>query len=214
MRKIILGLSLCIALAILGLGVSGCKGKSEDKIDSSIISTGANVSQEAQQENDNLDKKSYAGLEDVFSDTKTITPNGKYMMMVFGANGCPYCEMLKKDIKDTPELKNYIKDHFSAYYINMSYSKIHDFKVGTKADPKEIKVSTSQLSQMYDIRPTPTIVFSDADGKTILEFPGYVRAKQFIKILEFINNGEWKKAKDQKQLNQLLQEYVMNASHS
>lgn len=212
MKKILLLLPTIGLLGMLSIGFSGCK--SENKVDTNIISDGTSSPTNAQQESDNLDKNSYAGLEDVFNDTKVITPNGKYMMMVFGANGCPYCESLKKDIKNTPDLKKYIQDNFTAYYINMSYSKIHDFKVGTPKDPKEIKVSTSQLSQMYDIRPTPTIVFSDTDGKTILEFPGYLPEKQFMAMVEFIGNGEWKKAKDQRQINQLLQEYILKKSNS
>ena len=33
-----------------------------------------------------LDKKTYAGLEDVFNDTSTIETKGKYMLLIFGAN--------------------------------------------------------------------------------------------------------------------------------
>ncbi|PAF44861.1 thioredoxin family protein [Helicobacter sp. 11S02596-1] len=211
MRRVFLIMMFFVVSLFVGAGISGCK--SEDKIDSSVISTGTNVSSEIQNENENMDKKSYAGLEDVFKDTKTITPDGKYMMIVFGANGCPYCEMLKKDIKNTPELKSYIQEHFSAYYVNLSYSKMHDFKVGTKEDPKEVKVSTAQLAQMYDVRPTPTIIFADPNGKTIVNFPGYVPEKQFMAMVEFIGNGEWKKAKDQKEINELLRDFILNQSN-
>ncbi|PAF47870.1 thiol:disulfide interchange protein [Helicobacter sp. 12S02634-8] len=202
---------LLVAL-IGGISISGCKG--EDKIDSSIISSGTQVSQEVQEENDNMDKKSYAGLEDVFKDTKLITPSGKYMMIVFGANGCPYCEMLKKDIKNNPDLKSYIQKYFTAYYVNLSYSKIHTFKVGTKDDPKEVKISTAQLGQMYDVRPTPTIVFADATGKTILEFPGYMPKNQFLAMLEFIEEAAWKGAKTPKDTNRLLREFILKKSNS
>ncbi|PAF49510.1 thiol:disulfide interchange protein [Helicobacter sp. 12S02232-10] len=212
MKRIFLFLMFFVTSLIVGIGVSGCK--SDNKIDSSLISTGTNISQEVQNENDNMDKKSYAGLEDVFKDTKVITPDGKYMMIVFGSNGCPYCEMLKKDIKNTPELKSYIQNHFSAYYVNLSYSKIHDFKVGTKADLKEVKIPTAQLAQMYDVRPTPTIVLTDTTGKPILVFPGYMPEKQFMAMLEFIGNGEWKKAKDQKEVNKLLRNFILNQTKS
>lgn len=212
MKRIFLFLMFFVTSLIVGIGVSGCK--SDNKIDSSLISTGTNISQEVQNENDNMDKKSYAGLEDVFKDTKVMTPDGKYMMIVFGSNGCPYCEMLKKDIKNTPGLKSYIQNHFSAYYVNLSYSKIHDFKVGTKADLKEVKIPTAQLAQMYDVRPTPTIVLTDTTGKTILVFPGYMPEKQFMAMLEFIGNGEWKKAKDQKEVNKLLRNFILNQTKS
>ncbi|PAF53698.1 thiol:disulfide interchange protein [Helicobacter sp. 13S00482-2] len=212
MRKIFLAVPIFVILGILGMGISGCK--SDNQVDSGIISDGTSTSAKTLQESEKLDKNSYAGLEDVFNDTKIISPNGKYMMMVFGANGCSYCEALKKDIKNNPDLKKYIQNNFTAYYVNMSYSKIHDFKVGSPSDPKEIQVSTAQLSRMYDIRPTPTIVFSDSDGKTILEFPGYMPEKQFMAMLEFVGTGEWKKAKTQKEINKLLQEYIFKKSNS
>lgn len=212
MKKTLLIFVWILALGASAIGFAGCK--SDDKIDSSVISNGTQVSQTMQEENQDLDKKSYAGLEDVFKDTKLITPEGKYMMMVFGANGCTYCEKLKEDIKNVVQMRQYIKDNFSAYYINMSYSKMHDFKVGTPNDPKEIRFSTSQLAQIYNIRPTPTIVFASTDGKTILEFPGYIPAPQFNAMLKFIGEGEWKKAKDQKELRVLLQEYILKNSTS
>lgn len=210
MKKSALIFICTLALGVFTIGFAGCRN--DDKIDSSIISNGTQISQTTQKENQDLDKKSYAGLEDVFQDTKLITPNGKYMMMVFSANGCVYCEKLKEDIKNNAQIKQYIKDNFSAYYINMSYSKIHNFKVGTPKDPKEVEFSTAQLSQIYSVRPTPTIIFAAPDGKTILEFPGYMPAPQFNAMLEFIGEGEWKKAKDQKELRVLLQEYVLKNS--
>ncbi|CCB80282.1 thiol:disulfide interchange protein (dsbC),putative [Helicobacter bizzozeronii CIII-1] len=187
---------------------------SDDKIDESMISSGAISPKSAQEDANNLDKQSYAGLEDVFLDTKTITPNGKYMLLVFGKNGCAYCELLKKDIKQRQDLKNFIKQHYSAYYINISYSKMHEFKIGTKKKPREVVLSTSQLAQVYDVSSTPTIVLADSDGKTIYELPGYMPSKQFLAVLEFIGNGLYKGITDDKVFVEKLRDYILKKSRA
>ncbi len=168
-------------LLLISLFLSACKSNNKDKLDENLLSSGSQSSKELNDERDNIDKKSYAGLEDVFLDNKSISPNNKYMLLVFGRNGCSYCERFKKDLKNVKELRDYIKEHFSAYYVNISYSKEHDFKVGDKDknDEKEIKMSTEELAQIYAVQSTPTIVLSDKTGKTIYELPGYMPLRNF-----------------------------------
>ncbi|GAA7451304.1 thioredoxin fold domain-containing protein [Helicobacter pylori] len=199
-----------------GLGVfllvllvfSACKSNNKDKLDENLLSSGTQSSKELNDERDNIDKKSYAGLEDVFSDTKFISPNDKYMLLVFGRNGCSYCERLKKDLKNVKELRDYVKEHFSAYYINISYSKEHNFKVGDKNNEKEIKMSTEELAQIYAVQSTPTIVLSDQTGKTIYELPGYMPSTQFLAVLEFIGGGKYQDAKNDEDFIKKLKAYI------
>ncbi|WP_104687425.1 SoxW family protein [Helicobacter acinonychis] len=197
-------------LLLISLALSACKSNNKDKLDENLLSSGSQSSKELDDERDNIDKKSYAGLEDIFSDTKFISPNDKYMLLVFGRNGCSYCERLKKDLKNVKELHDYVKDHFSAYYINISYPKMHNFKVGDKDknDEKEIKMSTEELAQIYAVQSTPSIVLSDKTGKTIYELPGYMPSTQFLAVLEFIGNGEYQKAASDKDFIKQLKAYI------
>ncbi|WP_121020807.1 SoxW family protein [Helicobacter vulpis] len=181
----------------------------DDAINEDMISAGTNSPKQALEEANNLDKQSYAGLEDVFLDTKTIAPNGKYMLLIFGKNGCSYCELLKQDIKQHNTLKNFIKTHYSAYYINISYSKMHSFRVGGVHKNKEFKLPTSELASIYDVNSTPTIVFANPDGKTIYELPGYMPYKQFLAVLEFVGKGLHKGIKDDKEFIQKLRAYIL-----
>ncbi|GAA7420914.1 thioredoxin fold domain-containing protein [Helicobacter pylori] len=198
-----LGIFLLVLLVF-----SACKSNNKDKLDENLLSSGSQSSKELNDERDNIDKKSYAGLEDVFSDTKFISPNGKYMLLVFGRNGCSYCERLKKDLKNVKELCDYVKEHFSAYYINISYSKEHNFKVGDKNNEKEIKMSTEELAQIYAVQSTPTIVLSDQTGKTIYELPGYMPSTQFLAVLEFIGGGKYQDAKNDENFIKKLKAYI------
>lgn len=183
-------LHIVCAIALCG-ALSGCK----DSEDSTL------------QANE-LDKKTYAGLEDVFLDTGVIETKGKYMLLVFGANGCTYCENLKSDIKAQSNLREKLKD-FSAYYINTSYSKLHTFRIGEGAMLQEHSIPTRQLAQIYRIGPTPTLVFAAKDGRTILTYPSYLPPKQFSALLDFIAQGSWQKANgDDRQIATMLQQHL------
>ncbi|MGL2905054.1 SoxW family protein [Helicobacter pylori] len=197
-------------LLLISLFLSACKSNNKDKLDENLLSSGSQSSKELNDERDNIDKKSYAGLEDIFSDNKSISPNDKYMLLVFGRNGCHYCERFKKDLKNVKELHDYVKDHFSAYYVNISYSKEHSFKVGDKDknDEKEIKMSTEELAQIYAVQSTPTIVLSDKTGKTIYELPGYMPSTQFLAVLEFIGDGKYQDTKNDKDFIKKLKAYI------
>lgn len=156
-----------------------------------------------------LDKKTYVGLEDVFLDTGVIETKGKYMLLVFGANGCTYCENLKSDIKAQPNLRDKLKEHFSAYYINTSYSKLHTFRIGEGATLQEHSIPTRKLAEIYRIGPTPTLVFATKDGRTILTYPSYLPPKQFSALLDFIAQGSWQKANgDDRQIATMLQQHL------
>ena len=190
---------LCVGLNIT---LSGCKDESSQSIDSS-----------------NLDKNSYAGLEHIFKDTKDISPDGKYMLLIFGANGCKYCENLKNDIKQDKALQKTIGEDFSAYYINLSYAKIHNFKISQTSAPnatqnniKEVKLPTKKLAQIYAVSPTPTIVLASKEGQTILQYPSYLPPAQFKALLGFITSEKWREAKDdEKKLNALVQKELQKA---
>lgn len=195
-----------LASFLLGLCIFfvGCKG--ENTVSSQAFSSGTDMQQETQEELQNIDKKSYAGLEHIFQDTSTIQTNDKFLMLVFGKNNCKYCDKMKQDIKESTKLQSAIKDNFSPYYINISYDKVHNFNLGKE---QQVKIMTSQLANsIYKIQVTPTTIFGDKNGKTIIEIPGYVEEKDFIKILDFIDSRQWEAGKDTKERMKLLQEYL------
>lgn len=196
----------CALLALNATLLSGCKDEASQSIDSS-----------------DLDKNSYSGLEHIFKDTKEISPDGKYMLLIFGANGCKYCENLKNDIKQDKALQKTIGEDFSAYYINLSYAKIHNFKIAQASTPnatqnnaqkgiKEVKLPTKKLAQIYAVSPTPTIVLASKEGQTILQYPSYLPPVQFRALLGFITSEKWREAKDdEKKLNTLVQKELQKA---
>lgn len=189
----------CKVLAFMGAVFlfAGCKN---ENIGESAISSKSNISQEVITQSKSFDKASYAGLEHVFKDTENISSDGKFVLLVFGKNGCKWCDRLKEEIKENKQTQEMLLKDFQSYYINLSYSKIHHLDFDGKKDQKE----TSQLALEYGVRPTPTSIFINSKGEPIFGWPGYFDQKQMQVILEFISSGEYKKAKTQQEFFELL----------
>ena len=62
------------------------------------LSSGKEIGLEQIKEMESLDKISYVGLENVFSDTKIISPNGKPLLLIFAKNNCIYCDKFKDNL--------------------------------------------------------------------------------------------------------------------
>ncbi len=184
-------------LLAIGCFFVACK---DEKVDSNMISSTSNISQEAIEQSKNLDKTSYAGLEHLFGDTERISSNGKFVLLIFGKNNCQWCDRLKDEIKENKETQALLKQYFQTYYINLSYSKLHYLNF----DGQESQRDTAELAMEYSIRPTPTNIFLDSHGQTIFSWPGYFSQSQMQTILGFIASKEYLKAKNQKEFFEIL----------
>ena len=150
---------------LFGLLLVSC---SDNKIDSSLISSGSTMDSKAREAEKNLDKASYADVADVFLDNNEIHFD-KDVLIVFGKNNCPYCDELKNLIKGDSSLKQIIKDNFNPYYINTSYLKTHSIHFSDR----DSKADTTTIAQVFAIDFTPSIVFLSKDGNVKYIFPGF-----------------------------------------
>lgn len=174
---------LCGFICVFALFL-GCNDDNEVK-----ISQGNNNA--AIEHAESLDKQSYAGLEDTFLDTKNITTQeDKVTLLIFGKNNCVYCDKIKDDIKANSEIKSLLQSHFIPYYINVSYTKIHNLNF---IDSKK-ELSTNALMESYvksPMRPTPTLIFLNPKGESIFELPGYMNADAIVHILHYMQSKQW-----------------------
>ena len=189
---------------IMGLFLWACSEEQEVK-----ISTGAKNADETLKQAESVDRASYAGLEDVFLDTKHLYTNkdDKLTLFIFARNNCFYCDKLKGDIAQNSQLKQTLQERFLPYYINSSYTKKHILYRGEDTQ----SFNTHQLIESYvksPLRPTPTLVFVDTQGKSIYELPGYLPSESMIKILDYMASGKWK-GKDVKQINNEIREELL-----
>ncbi|MDE5591711.1 MAG: thioredoxin family protein [Helicobacter sp.] len=154
----------------------GCEGN----VDSTIISQGTTNTKEQLNAINSVDKHSYAEVADIFLDTEIIKTQNKPYFIVFGANGCFYCDRLKEVIKEDLAIKEILKNNFSSYYINLSYSKNHEI------DFLNTNLSTAEFARRYNVRVTPTLVFITPDGKDLFVYSGYIPRDRFAATLEFL----------------------------
>lgn len=177
---------------LAALMMSACSEQESE----SIVSLGSEMNASEIEKINNLDKTSYAELAGIFKDNNVIDPEGKYLMLVFGVNGCLYCDQLKKTIKNSAQLQDKLKD-FSPYYINFSYIKPHQFVTNLTPNP----IVTTDLVRIYRVGPTPMIIFANQDSQTIFTHTGATSEVQLLAMLDFIVSQEWKEAKSEQEIN-------------
>ncbi len=124
---------------------------------------------------------------DIFKDTFSLTPNGKYMIVIFETDKCPYCAKMNLDIHNDKKLHNMLKNDFSVYSLDAMKNRMHKIK----HEGKPMDVDTKTLIDIYSVNSTPTLIFTDKQGKMIFMVPGYMPAKQFKVTLDFVKSGLW-----------------------
>ena len=126
-------------------------------------------------------------LSDTFKDAAKIAPNGKYMIIIFNSGECPYCAKMGNDIYNSKELKNELKNDFTTYLLDAQNNRLHKLK----HEGKDIDVDTKTLIDIYSVKATPTLIFTDKQGKSIFVVPGYMPTKQFLVTLDFVKEQKW-----------------------
>ncbi|WP_301007791.1 MULTISPECIES: SoxW family protein [Helicobacter] len=172
----------------------------QEKVGDEIVSSGTNNTKEQLEAMKNIDRNSYAEVSDVFKETSEITSDNLPFFLVFSANGCVYCDRLKNLIKENPEIKSFLKSNYAPYYINISYTKTHKIRFSNQ------ELSTADLAQKYNIKPTPTLVFLSQSGKELFIYPGFMPKNRFFATLEFLTNPTLE-TKESQNIAQELQTY-------
>ena len=135
----------------------------------------------------NEEKLSEVDLSDIFKDSFALEPKGKYMLIIFERDGCPYCAKLNLDIHNDKKLHNELKNEFSVYSIDAIKNRMHKLL----HEGKPMDVDTKTLIDIYQVNSTPTLIFADKEGKSIFIVPGYMPPKQFKVTLDFVKSGLW-----------------------
>ncbi len=98
---------------------------------------------------------------------------GKKVFINFHADWCVYCKKMEKDTFAKSRVIDYLNDNFIAITVNTD---------------KERKVA-----ERYAVRGLPDNWFLDEKGERIGNRPGYITAKQFMKMLEMVHTDGYKK---------------------
>ena len=126
-------------------------------------------------------------LSDIYQDNFSLNPKGKYMLIIFETDECPYCAKLNLDIHNDKKLQDELKKDFSVYRLDAMKNKMHKIP----HEGKTMDVDTKTLIDIYQVNSTPTLIFTDKKGKSIFIVPGYMPPKQFKVTLDFVKSGLW-----------------------
>ncbi|MDE6978311.1 MAG: hypothetical protein K2O85_01935, partial [Helicobacter sp.] len=69
-------------------------------------------------------------------------------------------------------------------------------------------IITTDLVRIYRVGPTPMIIFANQDSQTIFTHTGAIDEKQLLAMLDFVASQEWKGAKDEKDINTRLLNFM------
>lgn len=198
MKKRFLNKIVLSSIVVSNILLTGC-----NESESEAVLVKANEKVEVQKENTKsaeaieVAKTTYTKYDSVvserFKDVAKIGPDGKYMLLIFGTNTDPYSARLKADVKNSSELTKKLKEDLSSYYLKAHENLRHKlFHEGEFMD-----VDTKTMISIYGVEATPTLIFTDKNGKAIIVVPGYMPTEQFITTIKFIESKKWE-GKDRK----------------
>lgn len=199
MGKYLLSKAVFTSIVTASLLLTGCNDKEasavvieEKKAQKPVIKKSEEKTAVAVQETEKKEALTvYSSNDDVittvFKDAAKIDPNGKEMLLVFGTNTDPYTNKLKEDIKSSKVLQNKLQNDISSYYFkaheNLRHKQFHEGEF--------MDVDTKTMIAVYGVTATPTLIFTDKNGKAAIVVPGYMPTKQFEVTLDFMKEEKY-----------------------
>ncbi len=122
---------------------------------------------------------------DFAEDVAEAAEANKRVMIYFHQSGCPYCAKLVDENFTDPQIKKYTQDNFESISINMWGDK-EVVSIGDKT------FTEKEFALALKVHYTPTILFLNEQGKTVLRLNGYYPPEKFRNALRFIGGHKEK----------------------
>jgi len=121
-------------------------------------------------------KQSFFNLRE---DVAEATGAGKRVMLLFTQNGCPYCNALVERNLSQKDIQDAVRRHLDVVHINMW----GDNEV-TALDGK--RYTEKSFAAAMKVQFTPTLLFLDEKGKTVLRLNGYLPPNRFKVAIDYV----------------------------
>jgi len=119
------------------------------------------------------------GFLDFKEDVATANRAGKRLIILFTQDGCPYCNALVERNLAQKDIEELVRSKFEVVAINL----VGDREV-TNIDGKHY--TEKSLSEALKVQFTPTMLFFNERGETILRLNGYLPPAQFKVALNYL----------------------------
>lgn len=123
---------------------------------------------------------------DLSEDLQEATDENRHIMIYFHQNGCPYCEKLVKENFHNNALVSKLKKHFDVIQVNMWGDR-------ELTDWNSRDWSEKEFSAFMKIQFTPTLVFLNSKGDSVLRLNGYQSVDKMHKVLDYVSNKKYLK---------------------
>jgi len=110
---------------------------------------------------------------DYLLELKRARKENKPAILYFYSPFCPYCELMERNVIVDEKVKKIIDSDIVFIWIDGDKRK--------------------DLMETYGIWGFPTFVLLQPSGKVIVSIPGYIHKEHFLKILEYLRGGHYRK---------------------
>jgi thioredoxin-related protein len=124
---------------------------------------------------------------------KTAKEQNKKVIVDVYTDWCLWCKKMDRDAYTDPEIKELISDNFIFVKLNAESDSKSNYNGKT--------YTCSEIAAMFDVSGYPTTVFLEPNGKLIEymydsykmnNLPGYYKAADFKKVLEYMKDEKYK----------------------
>lgn len=121
---------------------------------------------------------------DFHEELATAKAQGKQgLLLVFEQDGCPYCRRLREQVLSRQDVQQWYRQHFIAITVDVLGALAVTDVNGDAMDERA-------LARRYAVRATPTLVFIDTAGRTVLRHAGAPRdAEAFLLLGRYVADG-------------------------
>ncbi|MCU7904283.1 MAG: thioredoxin fold domain-containing protein [Candidatus Thiodiazotropha sp. (ex Epidulcina cf. delphinae)] len=123
---------------------------------------------------------------DLREDVREAADEGKRLLLFFHQDGCPYCAKLLNENFAVREIVDKVRRDFQVVAINIWGDREVNGLSGEVITEKEFAAATKV---MY----TPTLLFLDEQGRTVLRVNGYYAPHRFTAALDYVSGREERK---------------------
>jgi thioredoxin-related protein len=126
---------------------------------------------------------------DFREDLREAAAAKKHLMLFVSQNGCPWCKRLVEVNFRDKTIVERMQKGFDAIEMNIVGDRETVWLDGTRASEKA-------LAARLKLRYTPTLLFFDERGNTVLRLNGYYEPPRFLLALDYVSNGDYRREPD------------------
>jgi thioredoxin-related protein len=111
--------------------------------------------------------------------------SGQRVFLYVGREGCPTCEQTNRESLSDPTLRTLLQREYLASYLDAEGAARLTLPTGER-------ITESDVNALLGIVGTPTFLFLEPDGSTILKRPGFQSVADFRLYDRFVREGHYR----------------------